>query len=40
VEFNRQAESVGAPTLADDGVHPTAAGHRLLAELWQRTVLG
>ncbi|WP_020391563.1 SGNH/GDSL hydrolase family protein [Kribbella catacumbae] len=39
VEFNRQAESVGATTLADDGVHPTAAGHQLLAELWRRTVL-
>jgi acyl-CoA thioesterase-1 len=38
VEFNRQAESVGATTLADDGVHPTAAGHRLLADLWRRTV--
>lgn len=40
VEFNRQAESVGATTLADDGVHPTAAGHELLAGLWRRTVLG
>lgn len=39
VEFNRQAESVGATTLADDGVHPTAAGHQLLAELWSKTVL-
>lgn len=38
VEFNRQAPSVGATTLADDGVHPTAAGHRLLADLWQRTI--
>ncbi|QNE19358.1 SGNH/GDSL hydrolase family protein [Kribbella qitaiheensis] len=38
VEFNRQALTVGATTLADDGVHPTAAGHRLLAELWHRTV--
>jgi lysophospholipase L1-like esterase len=38
VEFNRQALTVGATTLADDGVHPTAAGHRLLAELWRRTV--
>jgi lysophospholipase L1-like esterase len=39
VEFNRQTESVGATTLADDGVHPTAAGHELLADLWRRTVL-
>jgi acyl-CoA thioesterase-1 len=38
VEFNRQALTVGATTLADDGVHPTAAGHQLLAELWHRTV--
>jgi acyl-CoA thioesterase-1 len=40
VEFNRHAESVGATTLADDGVHPTAAGHQLLADLWRQTVLG
>jgi acyl-CoA thioesterase I len=40
VEFNRQAAAVGATTLADDGVHPTAAGHQLLADLWHRTVLG
>jgi acyl-CoA thioesterase I len=38
VEFNRQALTVGATTLADDGVHPTAAGHRFLADLWHRTV--
>lgn len=38
VEFNLQAATVGATTLADDGVHPTAAGHRLLADLWQRTI--
>jgi acyl-CoA thioesterase-1 len=39
VEFNRQALTVGATTLADDGVHPTSAGHQLLADLWRRTVL-
>jgi lysophospholipase L1-like esterase len=39
VELNRQAATVGAATLADDGVHPTAAGHRALADLWQRFVL-
>jgi acyl-CoA thioesterase I len=39
VELNRQAEVVGATTLADDGVHPTAEGHRFLADLWHRTVL-
>ncbi|HET6297189.1 MAG TPA: SGNH/GDSL hydrolase family protein [Kribbella sp.] len=38
VEFTRQAAVVGATTLADDGVHPTSAGHRLLADLWRRTV--
>ncbi|MGC4937500.1 SGNH/GDSL hydrolase family protein [Kribbella sp. DT2] len=37
VEFNALAAEVGPETLADDGVHPTAAGHRLLAELWLRT---
>jgi acyl-CoA thioesterase I len=40
VEFNRIASTVGATTLADDGVHPTAAGHELLADLWRRTVPG
>ncbi|MFI5711257.1 SGNH/GDSL hydrolase family protein [Kribbella sp. NPDC051620] len=39
VEFNRQAATVGGTTLADDGVHPTGAGHQLLADLWRRTVL-
>jgi acyl-CoA thioesterase-1 len=38
VEFTARAAEVGPETLADDGVHPTAAGHRLLADLWQRTV--
>jgi lysophospholipase L1-like esterase len=37
-EFTARAAEVGPETLADDGVHPTAAGHRLLADLWQRTV--
>jgi lysophospholipase L1-like esterase len=40
VEFTRQADAVGATTLADDGVHPTAAGHQLLADLWRQRVLG
>lgn len=39
VEFTRQAAIVGATTLAADGVHPTPAGHRVLADLWHRTVL-
>nr|WP_238355163.1 SGNH/GDSL hydrolase family protein [Kribbella sandramycini] len=38
-ELTRQALTVGADTLADDGVHPTAAGHRALADLWRATVL-
>ncbi|MEU4190557.1 SGNH/GDSL hydrolase family protein [Kribbella sp. NPDC026611] len=39
IELNKQAASVGAATLADDGVHPTAAGHRAIAALWRRFVL-
>ncbi|MET9314028.1 SGNH/GDSL hydrolase family protein [Kribbella sp. NPDC003505] len=39
VELTKQAASVGAATLAGDGVHPTAAGHRALADLWRRYVL-
>ncbi|TWD79918.1 lysophospholipase L1-like esterase [Kribbella amoyensis] len=38
-EFTARAVEAGAITLADDGVHPTAAGHRLIADLWFRTVL-
>lgn len=39
VELNRQATTVGAATLADDGVHPSAAGHQALADLWRKIVL-
>ncbi|MFI6829067.1 SGNH/GDSL hydrolase family protein [Kribbella sp. NPDC050241] len=39
VELNRQARTVGAATLAHDGVHPSAAGHRAIADLWRKTVL-
>lgn len=39
VELNRQAATVGAVTLADDGVHPSTAGHQALADLWRKTVL-
>ncbi|TDD28119.1 GDSL family lipase [Kribbella turkmenica] len=39
VELNRLAETAGAAALADDGVHPTAAGHRAIAGLWRRVVL-
>jgi acyl-CoA thioesterase I len=38
-ELNKQAASVGAATLAGDGVHPTTAGHQAIAELWRRYVL-
>ncbi|MGW5190817.1 SGNH/GDSL hydrolase family protein [Kribbella sp. NPDC004138] len=38
-ELTKQAVSAGAATLAGDGVHPTAAGHRALADLWRRYVL-
>ncbi|WP_350280567.1 SGNH/GDSL hydrolase family protein [Kribbella sp. HUAS MG21] len=39
VELTKAAAAVGPATLADDGVHPTAAGHRALADLWRRYVL-
>jgi lysophospholipase L1-like esterase len=39
VELTKQAASVGAGTLAGDGVHPSPAGHRALADLWRRYVL-
>ncbi|NIK56073.1 SGNH/GDSL hydrolase family protein [Kribbella shirazensis] len=39
VELTQQAASAGPATLAGDGVHPTAAGHRALAGLWRRYVL-
>jgi lysophospholipase L1-like esterase len=39
VALTRQAAAVGAATLANDGVHPTAAGHRAIADLWRRVVL-
>lgn len=39
VELTKQAASVGPETLAGDGVHPSPAGHRALADLWRRYVL-
>ena len=39
VELNRRAAAAGPETLADDGVHPTAAGHRAIADLWRQIVL-
>lgn len=38
IELNRRAESLGPVAIADDGVHPTALGHRLIAEIWRRTL--
>lgn len=38
-ELNRQASTAGAATLAGDGVHPSATGHRAIADLWRRVVL-
>ena len=38
VELTKRAASVGLAALAGD-VHPSAAGHRALAELWRRYVL-
>jgi acyl-CoA thioesterase I len=37
-ELRKRADEVGAATLADDGVHPTDEGHRVLAEVWLETV--
>jgi acyl-CoA thioesterase-1 len=39
VELTKQAASVGPEMLAGDGVHPSPAGHRALADLWRRYVL-
>jgi lysophospholipase L1-like esterase len=37
--FDARAAQTGPETLAHDGVHPTLAGHSLIAERW-RTVVG
>ncbi|GAA1603320.1 MULTISPECIES: SGNH/GDSL hydrolase family protein [Kribbella] len=39
VELTKQAASAGPAALAGDGVHPSPAGHRALADLWRRYVL-
>ncbi|WP_427888095.1 SGNH/GDSL hydrolase family protein [Kribbella sp. GL6] len=39
VELNQQAASTGPAALAGDGVHPSPAGHRALADLWRQYVL-
>ncbi len=39
--LNQAARTAGRPeAVADDGVHPTELGHRLLAEAWTALVLG
>lgn len=38
-ELTALAAEVGPSTLAADGVHPTDAGHRAIADLWLDTVL-
>ncbi|GAA1134697.1 SGNH/GDSL hydrolase family protein [Kribbella jejuensis] len=39
VELTKLAASVGPAALAGDGVHPSATGHRALADLWRQYVL-
>ena len=39
-EFNKAMESAPAAYWAHDGVHPTAAGHMLMAKCWLRNVCG
>ena len=38
--FSAAAKSTPMAKLADDGIHPTPLGHRLMAELWLARVLG
>ncbi|GAA3047738.1 SGNH/GDSL hydrolase family protein [Kitasatospora albolonga] len=39
--LNQAARTLGGPAaIAADGIHPTPAGHRLLAEAWTALVLG
>ena len=37
--FNQLAEVEPMSALAEDGIHPTAAGHQLMADLWISRVL-
>lgn len=36
--FNERAAQAGPAALAGDGVHPTPAGHALIAERWRDVV--
>lgn len=38
--FSRAAEATGPEYWLGDGVHPTLAGHRLIADAWEEKVLG
>ena len=38
--FDEASERVGPTYWAKDGVHPTAAGHALMADCWLKTVCG
>ena len=37
-EFSRLAKSQPMSELAGDGIHPTEAGHRIMAELWLKSL--
>jgi lysophospholipase L1-like esterase len=36
--FNDLAQEMSMLELADDGVHPSKLGHRIMADLWLQTV--
>lgn len=38
--FTHLAATEGIAALAEDGIHPTASGHKEMAKLWISTVLG
>ncbi|RLD94751.1 MAG: lysophospholipase [Bacteroidetes bacterium] len=37
--LDKAAENISPPGLLEDGVHPTALGHRILADCWVKAVL-
>ena len=37
-EFTKRSALASMAELAEDGIHPTAAGHALMAKLWLDTV--
>ena len=38
--LSAEAEKIGILDLAEDGIHPTELGHKLMAKTWLREVLG